>query len=84
MALPGEAAKRVRAKLDYTNIAYGLLRELRSTYEAILGGESVDRRNFRKRMLGNAVIEPTDEVRREGAHRPARLYRFTTREPVFL
>jgi len=30
------------------------------------------------------VIEPTDEMRREGAHRPARLYRFTTREPVFL
>ena len=80
----------VRAKLDYTNIAYGLLperftlRELQSTYQAILGGESLDRRNFRKRMLGNAVIEPTDEVRREGAHRPARLYRFTTREPVFL
>ena len=86
----GQAVERVRSKLDYTNIAYGLLperftlRELQSTYEAILGGESLDRRNFRKRMLGNAVIEPTDEVRREGAHRPARLYRFTTREPVFL
>ena len=85
-----QAVERVRAKLDYTNIAYGLLperftlRELQSTYEAILGGESLDRRNFRKRMLGNAVIEPTDEVRREGAHRPARLYRFTTREPMFL
>lgn len=85
-----QAVERVRAKLDYTNIAYGLLperftlRELQSTYEAILGGERLDRRNFRKRMLGTAVIEPTDELRRDGAHRPARLYRFTTREPVFL
>ena len=85
-----QAVERVRAKLDYTNIAYGLLperftlRELQATYEAILGGEHLDRRNFRKRMLGNAVIEPTDEVRREGAHRPARLYSFTTREPMFL
>ena len=85
-----QAVERVRAKLDYTNIAYGLLperftlRELQATYEAILGGEHLDRRNFRKRMLGNVMIEPTDEVRREGAHRPARLYRFTTREPVFL
>ena len=85
-----QAVERVRAKLEYTNIAYGLLperftlRELQATYEAIVGGVHLDRRNFRKRMLGNAVIEPTEELRREGAHRPARLYRFTSREPVFL
>ena len=84
-----QAVQRVRAKLDYTNIAYGLLperftlRELQTTYEAILG-EPLDRRNFRKRMLSNELIAATDELRREGAHRPARLYRFTTREPVFL
>ena len=85
-----QAVERVRAKLEYTNIAYGLLperftlRELQATYEAIVGGAQLDRRNFRKRMLGNTVIEPTEELRREGAHRPARLYRFTSREPVFL
>ena len=85
-----QAVERARAKLEYTNIAYGLLperftlRELQATYEAIVGGAHLDRRNFRKRMLGNAVIEPTEELRREGAHRPARLYRFTSREPVFL
>ena len=84
-----QAVERVRAKLEYTNIAYGLLperftlRELQGTYEAILDGE-LDRRNFRKRMLSNELIEPTEELRREGAHRPARLYRFTRREPVFL
>lgn len=84
-----QAVERVRAKLDYSNIAYGLLpgkftlRELQTTYEAILGG-LLDRRNFRKRMLSNELIEATEELRREGAHRPARLYRFTRREPVIL
>ena len=84
-----QAVARVRAKLDYTNIAYGLLpprftvRELQTTYEAILG-RPLDRRNFRKRVLSAGVIEPTKEHRREGAHRPALLYRFVSREPVFL
>jgi 8-oxo-dGTP diphosphatase len=84
-----QAVERVRAKLEYTNIAYGLLpeqftlRELQSAYEAIEGA-TLDRRNFRKRMLSTGIIEPTGEQRREGAHRPAHLYRFTSREPVFL
>jgi 8-oxo-dGTP diphosphatase len=84
-----QAVQRIRAKLDYTNIAFGLMpseftvRELQSTYEAILG-EPLDRRNFRKRMISTALIEPTGKVRREGAHRPAELFRFTSREPVFL
>ena len=59
------------------------LRELQSAYEAI-EGHPLDRRNFRKRMLSTGVIEPTGDLRREGAHRPALLYRFTSREPVFL
>ena len=84
-----QSVDRIRAKLDYTNIAYGLMpaeftvRELQNTYEAILA-EPLDRRNFRKRMISTELIEPTGEVRREGAHRPAQLYRFTSREPVFL
>ena len=35
-------------------------------------------------MISTAVIEPTGKMRREGAHRPAQLFRFTSREPVFL
>jgi 8-oxo-dGTP diphosphatase len=83
-----QAVARVRAKLEYTNIAYGLLpeqftlRELQTTYEAI-EGSPLDRRNFRKRMLQTGVIEATGDTRRQGAHRPALLYRFTSREPVF-
>jgi 8-oxo-dGTP diphosphatase len=84
-----QAVTRVRAKLEYTNLAYGLLPErftlpdLHRTYEAILGSP-LDRRNFRKRMLSAGLIEPTGETHRKGAHRPALLYRFTSREPVFL
>ncbi len=84
-----QAVDRIRAKLEYTNAAYGLLPEhftlpeLQRTYEAI-AGRPLDRRNFRKRMLGTGLIELTGELRRTGAHRPARLYRFTAREPVFL
>lgn len=84
-----QARRRVGAKLDYTNIAYGLMpelftiRELQRTYEAILD-RPLDRRNFRKRMLSAAIIEPTSEHRREGAHRPAQLFRFRSREPVIL
>jgi 8-oxo-dGTP diphosphatase len=84
-----QAVARVRAKLEYTNQAYGLLPErftlpdLQRTYEAILGSP-LDRRNFRKRMLSAGLIEPTGETHRKGAHRPALLYRFTSRQPVFL
>lgn len=84
-----QAVARVRAKLDYTNLAWGLLpeeftlRDLQRTYELILE-EPLDRRNFRKRMISSGLIEPTGALHREGAHRPAALYRFASREPVFL
>ncbi|MCK9487680.1 MAG: NUDIX domain-containing protein [Dehalococcoidia bacterium] len=84
-----QAVRRVGAKLDYSNIAYGLLpeqftlRDLQTTYEAILR-KDLDRRNFRKRMISTGLIEPTGATRREGAHRPAALYRFASREPVVL
>ncbi|MDA0269950.1 MAG: NUDIX domain-containing protein [Chloroflexi bacterium] len=84
-----QAVRRVGAKLDYTNIAYGLLpeeftlRQLQTAYEAVLR-EPLDRRNFRKRMISTGLIEAAGGSRREGAHRPATLYRFVSREPVFL
>jgi 8-oxo-dGTP diphosphatase len=50
------------------------LSELQRAYEIILG-EPLDKRNFRRRIMEAAVIEPTDDVR-SGEGRPARLYRF--------
>lgn len=86
-AITAYAVRRLRAKLAYTNVAYSLLderftlSELQRAYEAILGG-ALDPRNFRKRIVALGLVEETGEVRRGGAHRPARLYRFPVRRPI--
>ena len=83
------AVQRLRYKLEYTNVAYSLLpesftlSELQRAYEAILD-RALDPRNFRKRITGLRLITPTGEERRGGAHRPAQLYRFTSREPKII
>lgn len=74
------AMQRLSAKVDYSTIAFQFmpeeftLSELQSVYEAILR-ERLDKRNFRKWVLGLRHIEETGGERREGSHRPARLYR---------
>ena len=81
------ALERLRAKLDYSTIAFQFmpheftLTELQSVYELILG-EPIDKRNFRKRILALHAVEETGQERREGAHRPARLYRAIDPETV--
>jgi 8-oxo-dGTP diphosphatase len=83
------ALDRLRAKLGYTSVAYALLpaeftlTELQNVYELILGRE-LDKRNFRKKMLSTELLEGLEKQRRGGAHRPAQLFSFTKREPVFL
>lgn len=75
------AHKRLQAKVSYTNAVFALLpteftlTELQTAYEAILDHE-LDKRNFRKKYLSLGLIEATERMRQEGAHRPARLYRF--------
>jgi 8-oxo-dGTP diphosphatase len=72
---------RLRAKLGYTTIAFHLmpptftLSELQTAFEVILGRD-LDKRNFRRRMATLGILAPTRETRRDGSHRPARLYRF--------
>lgn len=74
------AYERLSAKLDYSTIAFQFmpreftLSELQHVYEVILR-EPMDKRNFRKRILGLDLIEETGKDRRDGAHRPAKLYR---------
>ena len=83
------ALERLRNKLAYTNVAYSLLparftlSHLQRVYESIVG-RGLDKRNFRKRMLSLGIIEATEQRQAEGAGRPARLYRFSSREPVAL
>lgn len=73
---------RLRAKLEYTSIAFHLmpseftLAALQLAYESILG-LTLDKRNFRRRMTASGMLEATGEKRREGPHRPAALYRFS-------
>lgn len=80
------AVTRLRAKLQYTNLAYTLLPpsftlgELQSLYEAILG-RKLDRRNYRRRVLSLGLLRPLRRMRR-GAHRPAALYAFRSRRPM--
>lgn len=75
------AVVRLRAKLGYTTIAFHLLpvtfslSELQQVYETVLG-QQLDKRNFRRRIQSAEILEATEETRREGSHRPARLFRF--------
>jgi 8-oxo-dGTP diphosphatase len=77
------ALVRLRAKLGYTAIAFHLLppsftlSEVQTVYEAVLD-RKVDKRNFRRRIHAAGLLEGTGEPRREGGHRPARLYRLRT------
>jgi 8-oxo-dGTP diphosphatase len=72
---------RVRSKLDYTTIGFNLLpeeftlSELQSAYETVLD-RKLDKRNFRRRMLALGILTVTGSTRRDGSHRPARLYRY--------
>jgi len=74
------AHHRLVAKLDYSTIAFQFmpekftLSELQAVYE-IIRGAALDKRNFRKRMLALGCVEDTGDARREGSHRPAKLYR---------
>lgn len=55
------------------------LSEMQALLEAILG-RPLDRRNFRRKVLELGFLRPAGGTRREGAHRPAQLYRFTPDE----
>ena len=74
------AHERLAAKLDYSTLAFQFmateftLSDLQQVYEIILQ-ESIDKRNFRKWVLAMERIEETGEVKRDGPHRPAKLYR---------
>jgi 8-oxo-dGTP diphosphatase len=74
------ALRRLKSKLEYSNIAYALLpreftfAELEELYARILG-RPIDRRNFRRRIMAMNLLRKRPSTRR-GAHRPAALYSF--------
>lgn len=79
------AAQRLRGKVRYEPIGFELLPEkftlsqLQHVYEAVLQTK-VDKRNFRKKILGMKLLVALKETVRTGAHRPAQLFRFEARK----
>lgn len=75
------AHKRLRGKVRYQPIGFELLpekftlRQLQHLYEIILDRE-LDKRNFRKKVLGMDILVQLKEIEKDVAHRAARLFRF--------
>jgi ADP-ribose pyrophosphatase YjhB (NUDIX family) len=73
------ALERLRSKLEWTDIAFNLvpelftIKELQKVYETILGREILDMQ-FRRDI--DRMVAPTNEMRINVGHRPARLFRF--------
>lgn len=75
------ALERLRGKVRYQPIGFELLpdkftlRQLQTLYEKVLD-RPLDKRNFRKKILGMGILVELDEIETDVAHRAARLYRF--------
>ncbi len=75
------ALARLQGKVRYQPVGFELLppkftlSELQHLYEAILGTE-LDKRNFRKKVLGFGLLVALKDKQMVGRHRPAQLFRF--------
>ena len=73
------AHQRLRSKLNYSSIAFRFLptvftlTEVQNIYQIILG-KTLEKRNFRKKLLAREILKDTGDMSKGGAHRPARLY----------
>ncbi len=72
---------RLQGKVRYQPIGFELLplkftlSQLQHLYEAVLG-TTLDKRNFRKKVLGFGLLVPLPERQMAGRQRPAQLFRF--------
>lgn len=85
----GYALKRLRYKLEYTNVVFSILEkkftftQLQNAYEIILD-KKLDKRNFRKKFLTLGLIKPIKGKLEGARQRPAQLYSFVSGKPVEL
>ena len=83
------AYARIKDKLSYSTIAFQLmpkeftLTEIQSVYESILH-EELDKRNFRKLIHGLGVLKETNKTKKEGAHRPAKLFQLKKASEILI
>ena len=74
------AVDRLRNKLEYTNVGFQLLptkftlSALQALHEAILG-KPLDKRNFRRKVLGLGLVKPLKEMQATG-RKPAQMFSF--------
>lgn len=79
------ALAKLKRHLESSSVAFQLLpekftlTELQRVYELILG-KTLDKRNFRKKILASDILKDTGETKMEGYHRPAQLYAFASRQ----
>jgi 8-oxo-dGTP diphosphatase len=75
------AIERIRGKIRYQPIGFELMNakftlpQLQQLYEAILG-QSLDRRNFRKKLLSMQILKQLSEKQQNVAHKAAFYYEF--------
>ncbi|RED45240.1 8-oxo-dGTP diphosphatase [Winogradskyella eximia] len=75
------AIERLQGKITYEPIGFELLdkkfpfSDLEKLYTTLLGRD-IDRRNFRKKMVGLNVLDELDEKVSKGSGRPANLFQF--------
>jgi 8-oxo-dGTP diphosphatase len=75
------ALARLQAKVRYEPIGFELLPkkftlfQLQTLYETVLG-RTLDKRNFRKKILSMELLQELDETQQNVPHRAARLHQF--------
>jgi len=86
-AILGYAQARLQAKVQYTNVMWSLLppsftlSELQTAYEGVLN-RSLDKRNFRKKILSLGLLRASGKKSKGSRHRPAMLYQFASQAPT--
>lgn len=82
-AILGDTVKRLRGKIDYSQIAFGLLparftlRQVQVVHEAILG-RLLLKPAFRRKLLDRDILQETGGMEIGSAYRPAALYELIT------
>ena len=77
--------EKIKNKISYQPIAFELLPEkftltqLQHLYEVILN-KTLDKRNFRKKMLAYDILKELDEMQKGVSYRAAKLYKFDKRK----
>jgi 8-oxo-dGTP diphosphatase len=82
------AHERLKNKVLWDEFAFHFLSkeftltELQQVYESVLQ-ESIDKRNFRKKIITINGLKKTNQKKTDGVHRPALLYTYkSTRKPL--